>query len=606
VLDLATKLGITTLGDAERFGLSVGIGAGEVKLLELTRAFGIFGNSGMKVEISPFLKVEDTQGNLLDSWPENPEGVQVVDPQSAYLTSSILSDTSARGPGWNTYLAIPGHTVAAKTGTSNKRLANNKILPLDLWTVGYTPSLAVGVWSGNNDGSPTFYNADGLNVSGAIWKKFLTEALKGKPDEAFTMPSGIRRVTVSKASGLLPSDDTPEDARATDIFSSYGTPRDYDKVFVKVKVDPLCGDKLPNEFTPPDAAEEKVFTNFHSEKPNFPNWENAVRAWVAGHPFLNYSAVPTETCDARQLVNEKEAPAVSIISPLEGANVTAGSEIEAVAEVRAPAGIQRVEYFLDNNSVGVLQNPPFVLKINLPAGEENGTIHTLRVKVLDKKYNLATAASSIRSEISADTASPIVRFSTPLPGETLTASSKITVEIDARDETSVKRVDLFLDGQGLAGKLTRPFSFSVSLPNDTKIHTLEARAYDPAGNVGVAQNKIVLQSGSNADFGASAWAYIMSPANGASLNFGERVAVTAKINPEKLSSVKQLEMVFEHGHESQVFATFTAGDLGGSLDGQIQAYFNPPSTGAFSIFARVRPQKGPAKSSPKIEVEVGN
>ena len=176
-IDFAHKLGITTLNDRNRYGLSLVLGGGEVKLVDLTDAFSTFAADGVHTEPIFIQKITDSQGRVLQE--NSTQSSRVMDAQVARKIDSILSDNSARAPifGSNTPLAFKDRAVAAKTGTTQEFH--------DAWTVGFTPSLAVGVWTGNNDNSPLTSGADGVFVAAPIWRDFLNKELPRLPIETF-------------------------------------------------------------------------------------------------------------------------------------------------------------------------------------------------------------------------------------------------------------------------------------------------------------------------------------------------------------------------------------------------------------------------------------
>ncbi|NVN97488.1 penicillin-binding protein, partial [Candidatus Nomurabacteria bacterium] len=180
-LKMASDLGITTLTDPTRYGLSLVIGGGETTLLEMTSAYSVFAAGGMRHPYKSILSVEDADGNLLESYEDKP--YQVLNGNITNILSSIMSDEKSRIPtfGANSVLNIPGHEVAVKTGTTN----NNK----DAWTIGYTPSVVVGVWVGNNENTPM--KKGGAALAGPIWNKVISEYLKDKPAEFFEKPEPI-------------------------------------------------------------------------------------------------------------------------------------------------------------------------------------------------------------------------------------------------------------------------------------------------------------------------------------------------------------------------------------------------------------------------------
>ncbi len=176
-IDMAHRLGITTLNDRKRYGLSMAIGGAEVKLIDMASAFGVFATEGKRFQSHSILKIVDNNG---ESYFDKTEGRQVIDAEVARKIDSILSDNNARSAifGSNSPLYIPGRTVAAKTGTSQDFR--------DAWTVGFTPSLAVGVWAGNNDSRPMHAGSDGVFVAAPIWRSFMDAVLSRYPNESFT------------------------------------------------------------------------------------------------------------------------------------------------------------------------------------------------------------------------------------------------------------------------------------------------------------------------------------------------------------------------------------------------------------------------------------
>ncbi len=177
-LKTAQAMGITTLSDISRYGLTLVIGGGEVTLLDLTSAYSVFGNNGVRNPYTGILKIEDATGQVLEEY--QPNQIEVLPKNTALTMSDILKRDESRIPtfGAHSVLEIPGRDVAVKTGTTN----NNK----DAWTVGYTPSIAVGVWAGNNDNKPM--KKGGAALAGPIWHDFITQALQKIPDEKFEAP----------------------------------------------------------------------------------------------------------------------------------------------------------------------------------------------------------------------------------------------------------------------------------------------------------------------------------------------------------------------------------------------------------------------------------
>ncbi len=185
-LKLASDMGITTLDDPDRYGLTLVLGGGEVKLLDMTYAYGVFANEGMRAKPRSILRIEDSRGNIVE---ENPvETKRVLDKNVTLMISDVLSDNVARTPLWgaNSLVNFPNRSVASKTGSTNNLR--------DAWLMGYAPNIAVGTWVGNNDNSAMGGGLSGLIVT-PMWREFMDYALAKLPEETFNQPT-INRVGV--------------------------------------------------------------------------------------------------------------------------------------------------------------------------------------------------------------------------------------------------------------------------------------------------------------------------------------------------------------------------------------------------------------------------
>ncbi|GAB4222462.1 MAG: hypothetical protein Kow0076_3770 [Francisella sp.] len=178
-LKLARDAGISTLTDPDRYGLTLVLGGGEVKLLELTNAYGVFANEGKRNDTQSILRIEDRNGTLVEKFTSSSQ--QILDPQVALQISDILSDNIARTPlyGSNSLLYFGNRDVAAKTGTTNDYR--------DAWIVGYTPNLVVGAWAGNNDNRSMAKKISGLIIT-PMWREFMDIALPKIENESFKQP----------------------------------------------------------------------------------------------------------------------------------------------------------------------------------------------------------------------------------------------------------------------------------------------------------------------------------------------------------------------------------------------------------------------------------
>ncbi len=184
-LNLAKKMGLGTLTNVDQYGLTLVLGGGEVRPLDMSLAYSIFANDGIKHEERTILKIEDNKGKtIFESKDEEIIGSRVLSEQTARLISDVLSDNVARTPafGSNSFLNFPNQQVAVKTGTTNDYR--------DAWIVGYTPNVSVAAWAGNNDNSPMEKKVAGFIVA-PMWNEFMQFAMSKRPTENFISPEPI-------------------------------------------------------------------------------------------------------------------------------------------------------------------------------------------------------------------------------------------------------------------------------------------------------------------------------------------------------------------------------------------------------------------------------
>ncbi len=180
----AQDFGITTLNNPNRYGLSLVLGGGEVKLIDMVSAYSVFSQEGIKHRQSLLLEVKDSEGRILEKYID--QANQIIEPQYARIINNILSDTETRAGLFQNSLNLtvfPDREVALKTGTTN----NYK----DAWTIGYTPSLVVGVWAGNNNNKPMQKQAGSILAAVPIWHDFMSQAIENQTPEFFNKPENI-------------------------------------------------------------------------------------------------------------------------------------------------------------------------------------------------------------------------------------------------------------------------------------------------------------------------------------------------------------------------------------------------------------------------------
>ena len=310
LIAFAKRLGIATL-ERPDYGLSLTLGGGEVTPLELTAAYAVFANGGLRLPPVAILRITDFQGQTVSEYqPPAPE--QVIRPEHAYLISDILADNSARqqsfGPNSAINLPFP---AAAKTGTTNDFRDN--------WTLGYTPDLAVGVWVGNADNTPMI-GTTGLTGAAPIWSQFMQAAIAriGPAGTAspFVRPATIVERTICAVSGAEPSERCP--ARRTELFVGDQPPLPADQdVWQNVWVDTFTG--LRASASCPNFAVQKFALNITDLSAI--NWilnDSEGRAWAGANGFEPpIYFTPQQECTA-----ETPLPIVEISSPVEGQTVT--------------------------------------------------------------------------------------------------------------------------------------------------------------------------------------------------------------------------------------------------------------------------------------------
>lgn len=261
-VSLAHRMGITTLKDPQRYGLPLALGAGEVRLLDLTAVYNTFRNGGRYRPPVAILKVTNARGETLEM-PGDAPGRQALGDQGeqiAYLITDMLSDNAARRFmfGRNNVMELrDGRPAAVKTGTSNEWR--------DSWTVGYTPDITVGVWVGNNDNAP-MQEVAGSNGAGVIWRAIMERYHEGRPILAFEPPEGVREVLICADTGALAGDHCPRPLKERFVAGTEPRTSDVTLLTVGVSDDGRC---LAASYTPPDRVRQVTFVVY---PPAFRAW----------------------------------------------------------------------------------------------------------------------------------------------------------------------------------------------------------------------------------------------------------------------------------------------------------------------------------------------
>jgi 1A family penicillin-binding protein len=471
VLDLAEDLGYTTFAERSRFGLALVLGGGEIKPLEHTAAFGVFANDGVKQPTTAILKVEDSNGKIVDEW-ELKDGNRVFDEQIARITSNILSDNNARAYvfGTGSYLTLPGRQVAAKTGTTNDYR--------DAWTIGFTPSLVTGVWAGNNDNTEMKRGAGGSTVAAPIWQDFMIKATEGTEAESFTPP------------GPTGSSKNVLNGKAFETT---------------VKIDTVSG-KLATEYTPAEFTEERTFYDAHTilyyvdkdnplgpvptnpaRDPQFNNWEAAVQAWVEKEEWNATGTPPTEYDDAH---TEENVPQVRIKEPSNRDKIRSRSFVVEV-EVIATRNVQSVKAVINGYVIGSAfsgSGRTWKIPANIPNALGKG-FHDLTIEARDDVGN--TGTEKITINLLADPEELLLQVVNPMPGSEISMNDfPRTVEIQINDLSDISRADLYLQTPTGETRLIgsnikpqeNPVSFNWSFLRGSGVYSLYAEATTDSGH----------------------------------------------------------------------------------------------------------------------------
>jgi 1A family penicillin-binding protein len=469
-LDFAAKLGYTTFSDRSRLGLSLTLGGGEVHPIEHIAAFAAFAREGRWREPKGILKVEDGTGKILVDESEPTKEKDVLSEQAARQVNAIMSDNFARSFifGESNWLTLGDRPVAAKSGTTNDWK--------DAWTVGYTPSLVAGVWTGRHDGQKMKQGSDGSKIAAPIWNAFMKAALSGKPFEQFTAPDAV---TTGK-----PVLDGRKDAA------------------FDVNIDRATG-KLATEYTPSDYIEVKQYSQPHSilfycskddprgsqptnpqDDPQYELWEAGVAAWAEKNS-IETNPPPTEKDDVHLPENN---PTVTLNWPNDG-SVLNSRQFQSSVSSYAKRGVAKVEYLMDGESVGISTSFPFGAYLTIPNRFSKG-FHTFVAKACDDVGNCATSAAATVN-LTADAGPLGMTWLIPTSGQTLYASQFPTeVRITLDDPKSISSLTVTAIGQDGQG------NYDIGVINDPPLPTISLSwAEKPSSGRYLIQAQATLKGG---------------------------------------------------------------------------------------------------------------
>jgi len=381
-INLAKNLGIEGLNEPERYGLSLVLGGGEVKLLDHTNAYATLANNGVKHNKTAILRIEDKEGNIVEEF-KNKKGDPVVKEEYIAMLDSVISDNKNRAPvfGENSPLRFDDRQVAAKTGTTNEFR--------DGWTMGYTPSIAVGVWAGNNDNSPMKEGADGVNVAAPIWRSFLDQVLSNYSKEEFPKYN---------------SEEALKDIKKDILTGKLDTEKKVEVCEIPGKDDKWC---RANKYCPDNEKKTKTVMEAHNilwyvdkenpqgdipSKPEndsqFARWEEGVKAWYKKNKEKKYISDEDVEGDCDEDDFDKYAPKITLDAS------GSGNEIKISVKSEAPFGIDSVKVYADGDEINSTDSSSFSLTYDVPDNKNNSDIK-IEVKLKDDNGNEVSAKDSV-------------------------------------------------------------------------------------------------------------------------------------------------------------------------------------------------------------------
>jgi 1A family penicillin-binding protein len=381
-LNTLQKMGITSLTDPARYGLTLVLGGGEVSLLELTSAYGVFAADGVRNPYQSILKVEDKDGRVLEEATPHPK--QVLPENTARLISDVLSDNKAREPlyGANNPINFTDREVAVKTGTTNNYR--------DAWVIGYTPNLVVGTWAGNNDNTEMEKRVSGL-ILAPLWRAFMDYALPHFPDARFPAPAptdpdlkpvlrgvwqGSESYYVDKISGLLATEYTPEETKEERTAGQI-----HSILYYVNKSDPTGSIPVNPE-----------------NDPQFDLWEAPVRRWVAANGIREGETTPRPT--AYDNVHVPEArPTVTITNPNTTQTYQPGQRLTITLNYQGRYPIGQADFFFNDDFLGSVKQAPYEFSFVPNDRDSIAATNKIKVVVYDQVRNRGEQTTTFKLNV---------------------------------------------------------------------------------------------------------------------------------------------------------------------------------------------------------------
>ena len=345
MIDLAEEMGISTFKDRSRYGLALTLGGGETKLLELTGAFTSFANKGNFYKPTSIMEVTNARGDVLYSWRED-GGRKVVSEDVAFLIADILSDDGARSEvfGFGSLLKIPGFQVSIKTGTTDDKRDN--------YAIGFTPSVAIGVWVGNNNNDKMNpYIASGITGATPIWNRvmsyYLNENFTEEP-EKFEPPSNVQKFTVDSLTGMIPYKDK---STRSEWFIKGTEPSSVSDWYKTMEICEFDGRIANDSCKDADETDEETFIDIRA---GLVEWQIYVDKWVSENYSGKDEYFPPKTKSCLEYdddgdVEDKGKICVDIVNYKSGDKVPLDFRLSV--EVSSGRDIEEVRIYKDGEKI---------------------------------------------------------------------------------------------------------------------------------------------------------------------------------------------------------------------------------------------------------------
>jgi penicillin-binding protein 1C len=298
-LSILNDEGMTNLAptreNLSKYGLALTLGGGEVRAMDLINSFSTFADHGFYKEPVAIEKVLDSKGKVIFQNQEDSQGKKIFGEDTSFIISHILSDDNARAAvfGRGSYLVIPNHTVAVKTGTTDNKKDN--------WAVGYTPSYTAGVWVGNNDGSAMSpYVESGASGASIIWNKIMSRVLKNQKEEIFPKPSNVEAIEIDAFSGGVVHGG---DSKRVEYFINGTEPTPDKSIYRKLKISKNNGKIANSTEIARGEYDEKEFIVLRENDPISQDgrnrWQEAIDEWLKSQSDSKWHS-PTEISDSKK------------------------------------------------------------------------------------------------------------------------------------------------------------------------------------------------------------------------------------------------------------------------------------------------------------------